>query len=201
MRALEIIIIGAILSACASQAVFAENADLKGKVVDQEGQPVSGAKVILHDEDSNEELSGRSDGKGKFEIEHPLCSTLSFDVVPPSKSGLSSAHYCHVSGELTKYFNVQLHRGFHVTGRVLAEGQGIKGLQIKIIGQEHDATVHGGGNTETKGNGEYSLFLTPGKKTIQIKNEVYSNLSPLYQHEFTITGDTRLPDMTLPVLK
>lgn len=185
--------------------VFAEEEKvfLKGKVHDSDGSPVGGAKIVIHNEDREESINGRSNGKGVFQIEHPRCSTLSFDVIPSAKSGLSSAHYSHVSGELSKYFNVLLHRGFRVTGRVMAEGQGVKGLEIKVFGQDSEsgATVHGGGIAHTKGNGEYSFLLTPGKKTFQIKNDIYANLSPLYQHEFTITGDIRLPDMTLPLVK
>lgn len=174
---------------------------LKGKVLDADGHPVAGAKIIARNEDTQEELTGRSNGKGYFEIEHPECSALSFDVYPPAKTELTSAHYSHVSGELSKHIIVQLHKGFKVTGRVLAEGQGVKGLEIKVIGNEpgSHATVHGGGTTHTKANGEFSFILTPGKKVFRIKNEIYSNLAPVYQHEFTITGDERLPDMTLPL--
>ena len=174
---------------------------LKGKVVDIDGKPVGGAKIMVHNLDTHEELDGRSNGKGYFEIDHPKCTALSFDVFPPTKSELSSAHYSRVSGELSKHIIVQLHKGFRVTGRVLAEGQGIKGLEIKVVGTDAGAhaTVHGGGITRTKGNGEYSFILTPGKKIFEIKNDVYSNLAPVYQHEFTITGDTRLPDMNLPL--
>ncbi len=192
-------------SAVVAQEEQAEEILLKGKVTDAEGHPVGGAKIVIHNEDKNLDTTGKSDGEGNFEIEHDKCSTLSFDVFPSGKSGLTTSHYSHVAGESTKHFIVQLHRGFRVSGRVLAGGQGIKGLEINVIGQD-DAnssrgTVHGGGNTKTKAKGEYLLMLTPGKKTVQIKNELYSNLSPVYQHEFTITGDTRLPDMTLPLLK
>lgn len=178
-----------------------EARQLKGKVVDADGHPVGGAKIVLRIEDTQEEVNGRSNGKGNFAIEHPQCRTLSFDVYPPAKSELTSAHYARVSGDLSKHFIVQLHKGFRVTGKVLAEGQGVKGLEIKVIGNEpgSHATVHGGGVTHTKGNGEYLFILTPGKKIFQIKNEVYSNLAPVYQHEFTITGDTTLPDMNLPL--
>jgi hypothetical protein len=186
------------------QTCFAEDtALLEGKVVNAEGKPVGGARIVVYNEDTRSEKSGRSDRRGDFEIAHPLCSALSFDVFPPEKCALASAHYAHVSGEMTKHFIVKLASGFHVTGRVLAEGQGVKGLEIKVFPQSSQGsdTVHGGGSARTKAEGEYSLYLTPGQKTIQIKNDLYSNLSPLYQHEFKITQDTRLPDMTLPLLK
>lgn len=186
-------------------AVSAESTFLKGKVLDAEGKPVGGAKIIVHDEDKAEDSSGKSDGKGNFAVEHEPCNSLSFDVVPNPKSGYSRAHYAHVSGEQSKHFIVQLHKGFKVSGRILAEGGGVKGLEVKFIGKDEGVgtshVVHGGGVATTDGDGEYELLLTPGKKLVQIKNELYSNLSPVYQHEVTITSDTKLPDMTLPLLK
>lgn len=184
-------------------AVSAQEATrLKGKVIDVEGHPLAGVRIVIHNGDKNEEVSGRSNGKGNFSLEHSPSSSLSFDVYPPEKLGLTAAHYSNVSGEFSKHFIVKLHKGFRVTGRVLAEGQGVKNLQVRAFGQDGaDATVHGGGLTSTRGNGEFVLLLTPGKKTIQIRNDVYSNLSPLYQHEFTVTSDMCLPDMTLPLLK
>lgn len=179
---------------------------LKGKIIDSDGNPVAGAKIVLHDEERDEKKSGKTNSKGEFAIEHQACSFVSFDAMPPKKSGLTSAHYSHVSGEVSKHVIVRLHKGFLVSGRILSEGRGVKGLEVKAIATEkgkhgNDSTIHGGGKSVTDSEGNYTLTLTPGKKTIQIKNELYSNLSPLYQHEFTITGDSKLPDMTLPLVK
>lgn len=190
---------------CSGTSVFAaDSALLRGKVLNSEGNPVAGAKIVMHDEDSGKTLNGHSDRKGNFEIDHPLCSTLFFEVLPPEKSGLASAYYSHVTGESSQHFIVKLHRGFHISGRILAEGEGVKGLEIIVKGREGEGsgnTIHGGGRTVSRADGEYSLFLTPGKKVLQIKNDVFSNLSPVYQHEFTVTGDMQLPDMSLPLLK
>ncbi len=180
-----------------------EATKLQGKIVNSEGRPVAGARIILHDDESRAVVNGRSDADGDFEISHEPCSTMSFDVFPPEKTGLATAHYAQVAGDITKHFIVQLHKGFRVTGRVLAEGQGLRGLEITATGNEgegHSATIHGGGATRTRNNGEFTLILTPGKKIFQIKNELYSNLSPVYQHEFTITTDVHLPDMKLPLV-
>jgi hypothetical protein len=192
------------VTALADEEMIPDEVLLKGKVVNADGKPLGGAKIVIHNEDTRKDQSGKSNGDGDFEIEHEKCSFLSFYVFPPSeKSGLTTAHYSHVVGELSKHYIVKLHHGFRVTGRILAEGQGVKGLEIKAISRDGDgtSTIHGGGLTHTRGDGEYTLLLTPGKKSIQIKNEIFSNLAPLYEHEFTITGDTRLPDMTLPLTK
>lgn len=180
---------------------FADSAFLKGKVLDTEGHPVAGAKITLHDQDHDEYKTGKSDAKGEFEIEHEQCNSLTFEVQPPPKSWLTPARYAHVTGDMSKHFIVKLHPGFKVSGRLKASGQALKGLDIRFIGHEgsgHSSTVHGGGSTKTKGDGSFSLLLTPGKKTIEIRNNKYAGLAELYQHEVTITGDTELPEMTLP---
>ena len=205
MRFLDIAATLLFSSLCLSASpALAEDVLLKGKVVNVEGQGIPGVKIILKDEDHNEEKSCKTDGQGSFEIEHESCSTVSVDVKPSPRSGYTAAHYSHVAGDLTKTFIVKLQKGYHVSGRILAEGHGVKGLEVRAISQDDDknrSTIHGGGVTHSKNNGEYEFLLTPGKKIIQIKNEIYSNMSPLYQHEFVITGQTRLPDMTLPLLK
>lgn len=172
--------------------------------MDKHGKPVNGAKIVVHDEDHDEYHSGKSNVKGEFEVEHMPCKNMAFDVLPPEKLALSPAHYGHVTGELSKHFIVQLHQGFRVTGRILSGGQGLKGIDIKFNAHEsagHSDTIHGGGYTTTKGDGSFSLLLTPGKKVMEIRNDRYAKLSPIYQHEVTITGETTLPEMSLPERK
>ena len=177
---------------------------LKGKVMDNHGKPVNGAKIVVHDEDHDEYHSGKSNANGEFEVEHTPCHNLAFDVLPPVKLALSPAHYGQVKGELSKHFIVQLRQGFKVSGRILSGGQPLKGIDIKFNAHDQSArsdTIHGGGYTSTKGDGTFSLLLAPGKKIMEIRNDRYKDLSPLYQHEANITGETTLPEISLPPRK
>jgi hypothetical protein len=178
---------------------------LKGKVLSPEHHPVAGAKIFIHDEENGAEIKGSSDGKGKFSIKHAACSFFSFDVIPPSNASLSRAHFQHVSGEAGKHFIVQLHKGFAVTGRVVAGGVGIKGLLVKAAPNDTSMSnvevVHGGGATRTGRNGEFQLVLTPGQKIIEISNDRYSDLATAARHPVAISGDTRVPDINLPVVR
>ncbi len=178
---------------------------LKGRVINQENQPVAGAKIVIHDEENGGEIKGEADGKGKFAIKHDECSYFSFDVIPPGNSSLSRAHFQHVSGESGKHFIVQLHKGFAIKGRVIAGGVGIKGLVVKVSPNDTSMTnvevVHGGGTTLTGRNGEYQLTLTPGQKLIEIRNDRYSDLSTSTQQQVAVSGDTRIPDIVLPVAR
>lgn len=187
----------------APTALAVDSALLKGKVTDPSGRGVNGAKIVVHDEEHNEYKSGRSDSNGEFEVEHTLCNNLSFEVTPPPKLGLAPAHYQHVTGGLSKHFIVKLHPGFKISGRITAAGRGLKGLPIRFVGLEagSTSTVHGGASTVSRADGRFSVLLTPGKKRLEISNDEYSDLAPIYHHEITITGDTVIPDMILPVQK
>lgn len=178
---------------------------LKGRVLNQEQRPVSGAKIVILDEESGEQMKGESDGKGRFAVKHAACHNFSFSVVPPANSGLSRANFQHVSGEAGKHFIVQLHRGFAVSGRVVADGAGLKGLLVKVSANDQTMTnseaAHGGGSCRTGKNGEYQMVLTPGQKIIEIKNDRYTNLSATIQQQLAVSGDTRIPDIVLPGVK
>lgn len=175
---------------------------LKGKVLNPEHHPVSGAKIFVHDEETGDDVKGSSDGKGHFAIKHAQCNYFSFVVVPPPESGLSRAHFEHVSGEAGKHFIVQLRRGFVVTGRIISGGVGVKGLHLKVSANDDGMTnaevVHGGGITTTGRNGEFELTLTPGQKIIEICNDRYRDIAATTKQRVTVSGDTKLPDFVLP---
>ncbi|MBY0549927.1 MAG: hypothetical protein K2W95_21820 [Candidatus Obscuribacterales bacterium] len=175
---------------------------LKGRVLSPEHHPVSGAKIFVHDEETGDDVKGSSDGKGHFAIKHAECNFFSFVVVPPPESGLSRAHFEHVSGEAGKHFIVQLRRGFVVTGRITSGGVGIKGLHVRFSANDDGMTnaevVHGGGITTTGRNGEFELTLTPGQKIIEIRNDRYRDIAAITTQQVTVSGDTKLPDFVLP---
>lgn len=189
------------LAMSATSLAAEESLMLKGKIINPDGQPVTGVKIVIHDEESGEEIKGDSDGKGKFAIKHAPCSYFSFDVIPPANSSLSRAHFQHMSGEAGKHIIVQLHRGFSVKGRVTAHGVGLKGLLVKVSPNDTSMSnvevVHGGGTTRTGRNGEYQLILTPGNKLIEIKNDRYSDVPATARQSIAVSGDISLPDIEL----
>jgi uncharacterized GH25 family protein len=176
---------------------------LKGRVLNPEHHPVAGAKIFVHDEETGADARGDSDRKGHFSIKHSECNYFSFDVVPPANSGLSRAHFQHVSGEAGKHFIVQLHRGFVVSGRVVANGAPVKGIRVKITANEPNMTtaeaVHGGGHATTGKNGEFMLTITPGQKIIEVLNDKYADLAKTIKQQVSVSGDTQLPEIVLPV--
>lgn len=174
--------------------------ELKGKILDEQGNPVPKSKIVLHLEDDGSSYHGQSDGKGNFKLEFPKCHFISFEVNPPKKSGLARARFQHLSGEATKHFMVRLHHGFLVQGRVIGHNAGLKGVKVHVT-DPHDKDVHASGTAITGGGGQFSMRLTPGNKLFEIVNDRFSDLSGSTQQHVTITGDTSLPDLVVPPLK
>lgn len=199
---LSVLFLLLLISVCVPAAMADVPIMLKGKVLNPEHGPVSGAKILVHDEETGDDIKGASDGKGHFAIKHAECNYFSFVVLPPDGSGLSRAHFEHVSGEAGKHFIVQLRRGFVVSGRITSGGVGIKGLHLKVsandAGMTNAEVVHGGGTTTTGKNGEFQLTLTPGQKIIEICNNRYRDIAASTKQQVTVSGDVQLPDFVLP---
>ncbi|MBY0358885.1 MAG: carboxypeptidase-like regulatory domain-containing protein [Candidatus Obscuribacterales bacterium] len=178
---------------------------LKGRIIDPQGQGVAQAKVIVTDENNQKQYKGQSNRDGYFSVDHSACESLSFDVIPQNKHGLSQAHFHDVDGNTTKHFIVQLQQGFQINGRVVYGGIGVKGLNIEVVSHDDEPTskgiVHGGGSTKTLADGKFCLRLTPGKKTINITNEIYSNVPESFSQDFIVSSDSQLPDIIIPAKK
>lgn len=50
----------------AAAPVFAQTGQVKGKVVDAQGNPVVGAKIVLHNQNTNRSLETKTDKKGEY---------------------------------------------------------------------------------------------------------------------------------------
>lgn len=173
---------------------------LKGKVTDQDNKPVSRARIILHDRDSGSALKARSNRHGEFEIKHERATSESLEVLPPPGTGLAQVFVENISGEETKHFIVQLKRGFSVCGRIVGDGKGLKGLQVRAYPQadrQNPDTVHGGGTVSTDGSGAFRMVLTPGAKILEISNKKYPGLETFARHRCVVTADTVIPDLVL----
>lgn len=175
--------------------------EVHGRVVDYLNKPVARAHVILRDRQTGKTRQATSDRQGRFALFHPDTAMCSLEVIPDIESGLCGAVLAEIPGNQKRHISVQLQHGFLVTGKVVEKGKGLKGLEIKVLPNQphenaHDS-VHGGGFATTSGDGSYRLLLTPGHKTMLVQNHKYSKLPASLNHSFTVTGDTKLPDLIL----
>ena len=192
------------LALCFVPAAYGEEDEqlyVNGKVTDQHNNPVAGAKLFLKDKASGKRLIAEANSRGDFQLKHPPTVRESLEVIPPSKTGLAQAFLDNISGERTKHVIVQLKKGFSVDGRVLVDGKGAKGVWVTVVPQTTKGMndpIHGGGRTITDGSGSYHLVLTPGRKKMLLTNDRYEHVAGEAWHEVTITGDTAMPDLSLP---
>ncbi|WP_305017030.1 helix-turn-helix domain-containing protein [Mycobacterium tuberculosis] len=99
--------------------------------------PVSGAKVVVFDDEATWSASDVSDANGKFSIKHESCKSCFVEITPRQKGELAAALIEEVNGDANRRFLIQLHRGFTVRGCVVAkDGRPLKDIVVKISSAE-----------------------------------------------------------------
>jgi hypothetical protein len=176
-------------------------ATISGLVTDFNRHPVTAAQARILDEKGEILQSVETNAKGAFQLRHKYCISCNLEVVPDEKTGLASALVENIPGNVTRTFLLCLQQGFRVGGRVVSDGRGLKGLEVRVIAQESDQDsrrVHAGGFAKTGRDGTFQMSLTPGAKKLSIFNTKYTNLVSKYEQEFIVTADDELPDIKLP---
>jgi hypothetical protein len=173
--------------------------EITGQICNFDHHPIAGAQVRLLDESDNVLQTDQSGHTGSFEIKHSICKTVKLEIVPDTKSGLVSAFIDKIPGEVSRHFLVTLPSGFQVRGRVLGDGRGLKGLNLKVEATGRDRhQIWSGGWTKTGRDGSFDLTLTPGPKKLTISNAKYTKLLGKFEQDFSVTSDVVLPDISLP---
>lgn len=176
--------------------------EIGGHVHDFDRRPVVGAQVRLLDEHGETLITDNTDESGSFSLKHKLCERCDLEVIPAEKSSLSSALLENIPGNANRTFLLTLKKGFRITGRVISQKHGLKGIEVRITGAPESASAdrhaHVGGIALTTHDGEWKMTLTPGAKMLTIINNKYTNLVSRYEREFTVTADAHLPEIDLP---
>ena len=179
------------------------DAVISGRITDPLNYPVSGAKVVVFDDEATWSVSDITDGNGKFSIKHENCTSCFVEITPRKKGELASALIEEVNGKLNRRFLIQLHHGFSVRGCVVdRSGKPLKDIVVKIssadTGEDSSARIHGGGAAVTAKDGKYHLCLTPGHKRLTVINEKYPELVKHLVQKFQVTADGALENIVLP---
>lgn len=204
MRRISLAIVVSLLnSQCASPAAQKDMPEplISGMVTNTQKKPLAGAQVILRDQDGRQLSVQTTDERGEFECKHEPCHSCTLQILPDLESRFACAIIDSVPGDLNRNFIVQLQHGFLVSGRVVHQNKGFKGVNIKVLAAAESAAphkVHEGGWARTGRNGEFGVVLTPGRKKLLLLNEKYKELGERYQKEFDVTSEMQLPDITLP---
>lgn len=174
---------------------------VEGQVVDWRGIPVKGARVRLINKETGGSLSATTGRSGRFSIVHRPSAGCELTVLPPPGSGHAQAYLPDLPGKQTRHLVIHLHKGFAVSGRVTYDGKGVKGMLVQVrpeLAQDSRQDVHGGGDATTDGDGRFQLTLTPGKKTLTVRNERYTGLAREVKQSLAVTEDAVLPDIAMP---
>ena len=179
------------------------DAIISGRVTDPSSRPVTGAKVVVFDDEATWSVSDTTDSDGKFSVKHSECKLCFVEVTPRKKGELAAALIEEVNGKSNRRFLIQLHHGFLVRGSVVSpDGRPLKDIVVKISSADKDedssAKIHGGGAAVTARDGNYKLCLTPGHKRLTIINEKYPMLVKHLVQKFQVTSDGALENIVLP---
>ena len=172
-----------------------------GRVVDQKQKPLGGVPLSLWESDGNLSMESKTNSSGDFKFEHKPCGDLCLEVAPDHKLKLATALLENLPGGETRKLIVELKHGYLVTGRVIHEGKGLKGLIIRVkpVGAENKrAKVHGGGADETGRGGAFNLILTDGQKKLMVINDKYPEYSRHIEKTFAVNDDIHLGKIELP---
>ena len=179
-------------------------AAISGYVTDFNRRPVAAAQARILDEKGEVLQSVATDARGSFELKHKYCISCNLEVVPAEKTGLACALVENIPGSVSRTFLLCLQQGFRVVGRVVGEGRGLKGLEVRVIAQESDRDalrVHSGGFAKTARDGNFEMSLTPGAKKLSVFNSRYPDFVSKYEQDFVVTADDKLPDIKLPSVR
>lgn len=178
---------------------------MSGQVRDYNNKVVEGIKVALWNTDNSVSLTTKTDAKGKFSFTHEKCGPLFIEVFAPKESNMASALVDDVPGDEARSVIITLKKGYPVTGRVLCDGKGLKGIVVKAYSKDHHrdqkARIYGGGAVETERGGRFSLTLTPGDKKIVLLNKKYDKVAKSANISTKIISETDLGDLEMPAAR
>jgi hypothetical protein len=187
---------------CGAGAALAhdELPTVAGRITNATKKPCADVEVRVLDEYGNILKSDNSDDEGQFSCEHKVCHKCMLEIIPGEKTGLATALIENVAGDKSRSFMIELHHGFVVSGRITAEGKGLKGIIVKVSPVESESTghdIHGGGFAITGRDGRFHMTLTPGEKKLHVYNTKYDDLAKGMTHRFTVTSEVSLSDVVL----
>ncbi|MBX9670613.1 MAG: carboxypeptidase-like regulatory domain-containing protein [Candidatus Obscuribacterales bacterium] len=175
---------------------------ISGQVRDDKNKTMQSVKVELWTKDGTVSMVARTNARGEFSFTHEPCEECFLEVAAPRKSGLASALVDGIPGDEGRSVIVTLKKGYPVTGRVVAEGKGLKGIVVKAYSANHEkdlkARIYGGGAVETGRGGNFEMTLTPGEKRFVILNNRYKMLAKHADIEAKVITDTELGDIEIP---
>jgi hypothetical protein len=173
---------------------------ISGTVSTTGKKPMSGVPVLLLDENGVQLSNGATNGGGRFSFKHTLCHRCTLEIRPDQHTHYACALIENIPGDANRNFLLFLQRGFNISGRVIGNGKGLKGLALKATSLDTNAEgtkVHDGGIARTGRDGTFSMILTPGHKKIEVRNDKLPEFARAAEANVDVTGDAQVADIVL----
>jgi hypothetical protein len=190
---------------CAAAVIpaFAEDEPtpiISGTVSTTAKKPLSGIQVLLLDQGGGQLANAVTNARGHFSFKHIVCRRCTLQIIPDQDTHYACALIENIPGDINRNFLLSMQRGFTISGRVIGNGRGLKGLAIKATSLDTNAEgtkVHDGGIARTGRNGVYSMILTPGHKKIEVQNDKFSEFAHAAEMNVDVTADAQIADIAL----
>lgn len=171
-----------------------------GRLVNLKGDGVANIPVYLWEQKGELSLAAKTRADGGFNFEHPLCGALTLEILPPLKTSYACALIDEVPGDQNRKLIVEMRLGHLISGHVVHDDKGLKGLlvrvrpveldkqgsQIDYSNLERSEKIHGGGTTTTGKDGAFTLILTPGHKQLTVVNNKYPGAKKKVEQTLTV---------------
>lgn len=151
---------------------------VEGRVVDDDGKPVGGARIVLFPSERRggfQMREGNSDDSGLFRVEDVPPGALQARASAPGFQTASLANLEVRAGQDLKGVEIVLAEGAAVEGRVLSpSGRPVAGAIVAVQEGDRDFFSVPSSAASTDGDGRYRLDgVAPGARTVHASQEGY----------------------------
>jgi hypothetical protein len=175
---------------------------LIGRVTDANLKPLGSVQLKVTSPDSKLKISTDTKDDGSFQIAHDPCKICALEAFPPKGSNLAPARLDNLPGDTTRRLVIELKEGFEISGRILGNGKGLKGLAISIVPANDQSSkpssIHGSASATTDKAGSFSMLVTPGAKKVTIANDRYPRFTKSFSTQIDVTAGGGIADISLP---
>lgn len=188
------------ISGSASAANAKTLVQTSGRLVNLKGDGVGNIPVYLWEQKGEISLAAKTRADGGFNFEHPICGTLTLEILPPLKTSYASALIDEVPGDQNRKLIVEMHQGHLISGHVVHDDKGLKGVLVRVkpvkldkpdsqfdySSLDRSEMIHGGGTTTTGKDGVFTLILTPGHKQLTVINNKHPGAKKKMEQTLTV---------------
>ena len=162
---------------------------LRGRVVDDDDNPIRGAQVHTYDQESQQSFSANTNAEGKFELRGLKAGTMHVSVWKENYGNANQQVAVPTEDEVV----LKLSQGIRIKGRVIASDE--KPLSnVRLVAAIKMGGWRGSGGARP--SGEFEMTVPPGTYTIIATSDGYA---PGESEEVTVAKGDAIEDLEIVV--